>query len=104
MGPNDKVNQVAWCPHSWYLKRHCQGEFAVFWPKLLKYLTKNPFSNMKLLIERREENIKAFIRERTSYNQFLATSLQYTERIWKKKTKQNILFTLKSILTIRSQT
>ena len=30
---------------------------------------------MKLLLERREENIKGFIRGKTSYNQFLATPL-----------------------------
>ena len=80
MGPDDKVNQVAWGPHSCYLKGKYQGDFAVFCSKLLKYLTKNRFSNMKMLLERREKNIKAFIQEKTSYNQFLATSLQYTGR------------------------
>ena len=40
---------------------------------------------MKMLLQRREKNIKAFSQERTSYNQFLATSLQYTGRTWKKK-------------------
>ena len=35
---------------------------------------------MKLLLEHREGNIKVFIRGRTNYKQFLATSLQYTGR------------------------
>ena len=35
---------------------------------------------MKLQLQRREENIKGFIRGRTNYTQFLVTSLQYTER------------------------
>ena len=30
------------------LMGHCYGDFAVFWSKILKYLTMNPFSNMKL--------------------------------------------------------
>ena len=30
------------------LKGHCRGDFAVCLLKLLKYLTKNLFSNMKL--------------------------------------------------------
>ena len=33
---------------------------------------------MKLLLERREENIKVFSQGRTSYKQFYATSPQYT--------------------------
>ena len=39
---------------------------------------------MKLQLQRREENIKGFIRGRTNYTQFLVTSLQYTDRTWKK--------------------
>ena len=62
------------------LKVHCHYNPAVFWSKLLKYLTKNLFSNMKLLLEHREENIKVFLLGRTNYNQFLATSLKYTGR------------------------
>ena len=45
------------------LKGHCHGDFAVFWSKLLKYLTKNLFCNMKLLLQYREENIKVFSQE-----------------------------------------
>ena len=59
------------------LKGHCHGDFAIFSSKWLKYLTKNLFSNMKLLLEHREGNIKGFIRGRTNYKQFLTTSLQY---------------------------
>ena len=33
-----------------FLKRHCYGDFAVCWPKQLKYLTKNPFFNVKALL------------------------------------------------------
>ena len=65
------------------------GDFAVFWSKLLKYLTKNLFANMKLLLEHREEIFKGFLQGRTNYNQFLSTSLKYTGR---------------TCLTIRSQT
>ena len=63
-----------------YLKEHCHYDFTVLWSKLLKYLTKNLFANMKLLLEHREENIKGFLQERTNYNQFLTTSLKYTRR------------------------
>ena len=62
-------------------KGYCHDDFAVVRSKLLKYLTKNPFSNIKLLLEHREENVKGFIWGRASYNQFLVTSLQYTGRI-----------------------
>ena len=60
------------------LKGHCHSDFAIFSSKWLKYLTKNLFSYMKLLLEHREGNIKVFIRGRTNYKQFLTTSLQYT--------------------------
>ena len=40
---------------------------------------------MKLLLGRRHENNNAFIRGRTSLNQFLGTSLQYTRQFSKKK-------------------
>ena len=36
------------------LKAHCDGDFAVYWSKVLKYLTKNLFSNMKSLLQHRE--------------------------------------------------
>ena len=52
------------------IKGRCHGDFAVFWSELLKYLTKSLFSNKKLLLEYREGNIKGFLQERTSYNQF----------------------------------
>ena len=42
----------------------CHGDFAVFWSKLLKYLKKNLYSNMKLLSQHREENIKVFSRRK----------------------------------------
>ena len=38
------------------LKGHCHGNFAIFWSKPLKYLTKSLFFNMKLLIQHWEEN------------------------------------------------
>ena len=62
------------------LKGHCHGDFAVFWSKLLKCLTKNLFAKIKLLLEHWEEDIKGFLQERTNYNQFLTTSLNYTRR------------------------
>ena len=37
------------------LKGHCHGDFAVCMPKLLKYLTKNLFFNLKSLLEHQEE-------------------------------------------------
>ena len=40
-----------------HLRGHCYGNFIVFWSKLLQHLTKNLFSNMKLLLEQWEENI-----------------------------------------------
>ena len=45
------------------LKGHCHGNFAIFWSKLLKYLTKSLFFNMKLLIQHWEENTKVFLSE-----------------------------------------
>ena len=41
-----------------HLKEHYHGDFPVCYPKRLKYLTKNLFSNMKLLLEHGEENMK----------------------------------------------
>ena len=49
------------------LKGHCHGDFAVFWSKLLKHLTKNLLANMKLFLEHREENLKRFLQGRTNY-------------------------------------
>ena len=46
-----------------YLKGHCHGNFAIFWSKPLKYLTKSLFFNMKLLIQHWEENTKIFLSE-----------------------------------------
>ena len=45
------------------LKGHCHGNFAIFWSKPLKYLTKSLFLNMKLLIQHWEENTKVFLSE-----------------------------------------
>ena len=45
------------------LKGHCHGNFAIFWSKLLKCLTKSLFFNMKLLIQHWEENTKVFLSE-----------------------------------------
>ena len=45
------------------LKGHCHGNFAIFWSKPLKYLTKSLFFNMKLLIQHWEENTKVFLSE-----------------------------------------
>ena len=45
------------------LKGHCRGNFAIFWSKPLKYLTRSLFFNMKLLIQHWEENAKVFLSE-----------------------------------------
>ena len=45
------------------LKGHWHGNFAIFWSKPLKYLTKSLFFNMKLLIQHWEENTKVFLSE-----------------------------------------
>ena len=50
------------------LKGLCHTDFAVFWSKLLRHLTKNVSANMKLLAEHRQENIKEFLQGRTNYN------------------------------------
>ena len=48
---------------SWHLlKGRCHGDFAEFWSKLLKYLAKHFFANMKLLLE--------FLQGRMNYNLF----------------------------------
>ena len=79
-------------------KVHCHGDFAIFWSKLLKYLTKNLFCNMTLLLQHRERNIKVFLVGRTNHNQFLATCLKCTEGTNFFKLQST------SILAIRSQT
>ena len=55
-------------------KGHCHGNFAIFWSKLLKYLSKSLFFNMKLLIQHWEENTKVFLSE----EQTIVTFLKYT--------------------------
>ena len=40
------------------LKGHCHTDFAVFWSKYTKYMTNYPCSNIKLLLEHQEDNIK----------------------------------------------
>ena len=51
-------------------KGRCHGNFSLFWSKLLKYLTRYPFSNMILLSELQKENIKWFSLRRTNRDQF----------------------------------
>ena len=58
------------------LKRQCHDDFAVFWPNLLKYLTKNLFCDMKLFLQHWKEIIKDFHPGRTNHNRVLATSLK----------------------------
>ena len=48
--------------------------------KTAQFLEQKPFSNMNLLLKHREENIKEFLREKSNYNQVLATSLQFAGR------------------------
>ena len=43
------------------LKGYCHGDLAVYCAKLLKYWIKNFFSNLRLFLENREENIKGFL-------------------------------------------
>ena len=45
------------------LKGHCHANFAIFWSKPLKYLTKSLFFNKKLLIQYWEESTKVFLSE-----------------------------------------
>ena len=46
--PQTSVNSAGYI--ECYLKGHCHDDFAVFWSKLHKHLTKNLFANMKLLV------------------------------------------------------
>ena len=77
-------------------KRALSRLFCCILVKLLKYLQKKTtkFANMKLLFRVDwEENIKGFLQTRTSYNQFLATSLKYElEQIGGKFIQVAILF------------
>ena len=41
-----------------HLKGHCHTDFAVFWSKYTKYMTNYLCSNIKLLLEHQEDNIK----------------------------------------------
>ena len=82
---------------------HCHSDFAVSSSKLLKYLTKSLFANMKLHLERREENIRGFLQGRTNYIQFFCDF----SKIHKKNLKKLAdFFKFRSIfmLTICSQT
>ena len=47
--------------------------------KTTKIFSKNLFSNMKLLLQHREENIKCFLRGRIKSNQFLAIFPKYSK-------------------------
>ena len=60
-----------------FLKGHCHGDFAVCWSKMLKCLTKNIFSNIKLLLEHREEDMKLFLCAKINYYHFLAIFPSY---------------------------
>ena len=60
------------------LKGALSRRFCYIFVKMAQIFDKNLFSNMKLLLEHREGNIKGFIWGRTNYKQFLTTSLQYT--------------------------
>ena len=41
---------------------HCHDDFAVVWSKLFNFLKKEPFfSDMKLLLEHQEENIRGLL-------------------------------------------
>ena len=79
------------------------GRVCCILVKTAQIFNKEPFYNVKLLLEYREEDFKRFFREKTNYDQVLAFSLQYTEETWKKLTN---FFKLQSISTqvIRSQT
>ena len=46
-------------------------KFCCLLVKVLKHLTKNLFSNMKLLLEHREEDMKRFFQARINYDHFL---------------------------------
>ena len=61
------------------LKGHCLDDFAVFWSKQLKYLTKNLLLT-EIALKTSGKNIKGFLQGRTNYNPFLATPLKYTRR------------------------
>ena len=74
---------------------HCHGDFA-------QIFDEKTFANMKLLLEHRKENTKGILQGRTNYKQFLAASLKYTGRTWKKLANFFKLQSI-SILAICSQ-
>ena len=49
----------------------------------MSYLTKNPFFNMKSLLQHWEENMEWFLPGRINYNQFLAICPKLTGGFWK---------------------
>ena len=72
LGPKPRLKSSVTSLSAWGLERdcsavsgqrHCHGNFAIFWSKPLKYLTKSLFFNMKLLIQHWEENTKVFLSE-----------------------------------------
>ena len=64
-------------------KGHCHGYFALFLSKLLNFFTKNLFSNMKLLLQHWEGNMKWFLQGTINYSQFLEIFPKYSEGTWK---------------------
>ena len=54
--------------------------FCCIWSKRLKYLTKNLFPNMELLLDHWGENTKRFLRGRTNYIIIFSDFRQYTGR------------------------
>ena len=50
----------------------------MYWSKVVKYLTRYLFSNIKLFLPHRKENIKWFFLGRTGCNQFLVIYPKYT--------------------------
>ena len=55
------------------------GRVCCILVKTAQIFNKEPFYNVKLLLEYREEDFKRFFGEKTNYDQVLAFSLQYTE-------------------------
>ena len=63
----------------WHFKGALSRRFCCILVKTPQIFDKEPLSpNMKLLLERQEDNIKRFSQGSTSF--YLATSPQYTER------------------------
>ena len=57
----------------------CHGDFAACWSKLLKYLTKNLFSNRKLLLQHLGRKYEMTSLENTNYNQLFAIFPKHSE-------------------------